>query len=618
MPIDFFELLCCPHCRGELTRPDAQRLVCPACALSFPVSDGIPVFVHSAPDGKADVLGGQNLASTNRALAAGYEPAKMEVALDACCGAGSLLGTFPPLCAKVGVDSSLQSLRSARRQGRGDFLVCGDPERLPFKDGAFDTVIRAHRPQQLPMQQAAITEISRVTRDGGDVILAPGHDHAVSRSQLKRWMRGARLHGLRGRRGEALTIRGTKNAPSLDIGLSDRVVAKVNRLVKASRFNNAAALRELTREARPEAWTPKDDAVHLSEALDWLRRAHDVTGRRGVSRGYGVGWIPHLNAKGWQAAYPEKTGYIIPTFFDAANSGCGSDLRVRAIELADWEIEIQMPNGAAVAGTVDYPPAPAVFSTGQVMLGWMRALEETGESRYSEALERAARFLVSAQGPGGDFVRGNSHFAWRWCTTYNSRVGWALLQYGNTRGMPEYAEAGARSLDHTISQQRNNGWFADNCLSDPSAPLTQTICHAMEGLLGGYDVTGDERYLRGVRLTADHLIGCVDTSGRLRGRVDANWRNAVDWDALTGSAQLATLFLRLHAISPDDRYRGTATRLLRFLKGTQNCESTDPGLRGGIKGAFPFDGGYGRFQTLNFTTKFFVDALLLERALPAP
>lgn len=613
MPIEFFEILCCPYCRGELTRPDLTALHCAACALAFAIEDGIPVFAHSPPVDTADGLGDDIPEPKVRSLATSLEPGKMEVALDVCCGAGRLLGSLPPQCAGVGFDSSLESLRKAGRQGRGEFLVCGDPTRLPFKDGSFDTVISARLPRQPPLRQAVIAEISRVTRDGGDVALGPDLD--VGRSQVKRWMRNARLHGIRIRGSEAPTIMGTKNAPSLEIGLMGRVVARVNRLVKGSRINNVLALRELAREANPEASAPRGDDVHLSEALDWLRRAHDVTGRRGVSRGYGVGWIPHLNSKGWQAAYPEKTGYIIPTLFDAANCGGGADLRTRAIELADWEIEIQMPSGAAVAGTVDYPATPAVFSTGQVMLGWFRALRETGDARYGDALERAARFLVSVQGPSGAFVKSNSHFAWRWCTTYNSRVGWALLQYGAIGGRTEYAEAGIRNLDHTIGLQRDNGWFADNCLSNPAAPLTQTICHAMEGLLGGYDVTGDERYLRGVRLAADHFIGCVDNNGRLRGRLDANWRNAVEWDALTGSAQLSALLFRLHAIAPDERYRKTASRLLRFLKSTQNCESTDPGLRGGIKGAFPFDGGYGRFQTLNFTTKFFVDALLLERAM---
>ena len=40
------ELLRCPRCKGELrheTEPEA--LVCPACAVRYPVRDGIPVLL---------------------------------------------------------------------------------------------------------------------------------------------------------------------------------------------------------------------------------------------------------------------------------------------------------------------------------------------------------------------------------------------------------------------------------------------------------------------------------------------------------------------------------------------------------------------------------------------
>jgi uncharacterized protein len=40
------DLLRCPRCKGELryeTSPEA--LVCPACALRYPVRDGIPVLL---------------------------------------------------------------------------------------------------------------------------------------------------------------------------------------------------------------------------------------------------------------------------------------------------------------------------------------------------------------------------------------------------------------------------------------------------------------------------------------------------------------------------------------------------------------------------------------------
>ena len=52
--------------------------------------------------------------------------------------------------------------------------------------------------------------------------------------------------------------------------------------------------------------------------------------------------------------------------------------------------------------------------------------------------------------------------------------------------------------------------------------------------------------------------------------------------------------------------------ILAFLKATQNCVSDAFGLRGGVKGSHPFDGEYGRYEVLNWATKFFVDALLLD------
>ena len=39
--------------------------------------------------------------------------------------------------------------------------------------------------------------------------------------------------------------------------------------------------------------------------------------------------------------------------------------------------------------------------------------------------------------------------------------------------------------------------------------------------------------------------------------------------------------------------------------------------RGQVKGSFPVDGAYGRFQYLNWACKFTVDANLLERRVEA-
>jgi hypothetical protein len=40
-----------------------------------------------------------------------------------------------------------------------------------------------------------------------------------------------------------------------------------------------------------------------------------------------------------------------------------------------------------------------------------------------------------------------------------------------------------------------------------------------------------------------------------------------------------------------------------------------PDIRGGVKGSFPVDGDYGRFEYLNWAAKFTVDANIKELAL---
>jgi hypothetical protein len=396
--------------------------------------------------------------------------------------------------------------------------------------------------------------------------------------------------------------------------LPGRVLRKAEYTLKTSRFYNAAAESEKKREARVVGTGTLDAAAHLREALAWLKRAQDATDDRGVSRGFGVAWVPHLRRKGWQPSYPETTGYIIPTFFDCASLLGDDDLRRRAVEMADWELDVQMPSGAVMGGTVDQSPTPAVFNTGQVMLGWIRAFLETNRESYRRGLERAAEFLLTKQDEDGTWRRGNSQFASAATTTYNSRVGWALSWTGTLLERDSYIDAGKRNLDRTLVLQTPNGWFVDNDLEDPSAPYTHTIAYAMEGLLGGFDIFGDRRYLDAVLLAADHVSACVDEHGRLPGRIGSSWNAMASWSCLTGSAQIAGLLFRLHRLTDNERFRSTATTLLRFVKQTQNCVSSNPGIRGGIKGSYPFDGDYGRYELLNWAAKFFVDALLLEMA----
>jgi len=112
----------------------------------------------------------------------------------------------------------------------------------------------------------------------------------------------------------------------------------------------------------------QEDAVHLRAVLDWLLRAQQVTKCGGFSVGYSF-------AHGWFPAYPETTGYIIPTLWDAFHRFDDMRYRDAAIAAAAWERDIQLSSGAVKAGYEGKDPdrfwendgAPAAFNTGQVM-----------------------------------------------------------------------------------------------------------------------------------------------------------------------------------------------------------------------------------------------------------
>lgn len=46
VPAELLDILVCPRCKGDLrAEPAAARLVCPACAVAYPVRDGIPIML---------------------------------------------------------------------------------------------------------------------------------------------------------------------------------------------------------------------------------------------------------------------------------------------------------------------------------------------------------------------------------------------------------------------------------------------------------------------------------------------------------------------------------------------------------------------------------------------
>lgn len=350
-----------------------------------------------------------------------------------------------------------------------------------------------------------------------------------------------------------------------------------------------------------------EDAVR--EGIAWLWRAQDNAASHdgGVARDYSL-------ERGWATSYPETTGYIVPTLLaHAERTGC-AESRERARRMLDWFLAIQLPGGGFQGGRIDSTPVvPVTFNTGQILIGLAAGVATFGDP-YRDAMHAAARWLTESLDPDGCWRRHPTPFAGPGEKAYETHVSWGLFEAERVAPRHGYGPAGLRNVAWALSKQQPNGWFADNCLSDPERPLTHTIGYVLRGVIEGYRLAPNAELLAAAVRTADGLLPAIEADGRLPGQLDAQWRPAADYVCLTGSVQIAHCLLLLHGLTGRAEYRDRGFALNAYVRRTLDMTGPDA-VRGGVKGSFPVDGTYGRFEYLNWAAKFMVDANMLEMDL---
>ncbi len=361
----------------------------------------------------------------------------------------------------------------------------------------------------------------------------------------------------------------------------------------------------------------RDAEAHLEAAIQWICRAQDAFDDGGVARSYSLVYHPYFKRQGWVPSYPETTGYIIPTMFDYARLANRQDIFERAVRMADWECGVQMENGAVQGGTIDQAPTPAIFNTGQVIFGWLRAFQETGQEQYLTCAVKAGNYLIGQQEKDGSWRKNLSQYASGRMPfyTYNTRTAWALLLLSAVADNTLFRDAAIRNIEFALGQQMNNGWFRSNCLNDPGRPLLHTIAYCIRGVLESGVLLKNQTYISGARKAADALLDRQRSDGSLPGRLNDRWEPAVTWSCLTGDAQISHVWGRLFQVTGESRYFDGMKKTNGYLRKVQLLQTNNPGIYGGIAGSDPLHGVYGRFEILNWAVKFFADALMLQMAI---
>lgn len=348
------------------------------------------------------------------------------------------------------------------------------------------------------------------------------------------------------------------------------------------------------------------DEEHLREVIGWLKRSHEVTGRQGSSAGYSL-------LHGWRSAYPETTGYLIPTFLKYAARYGDEDAMQQAIVMAEWELSVQYDSGG-IPGSRLGPQnrQPVVFNTGQVIFGFLAAYQRSGRTEFLRAACRAGDFLLGCQDDTGCFVRhtyrGIPH-------TYNTRTAWSLLSLHRISGDERYLKGARRNLEWALLQQESDGWLRHNQFS-PGMPVNMHgLAYAAEGFVEAYMQTGDRRYLEAGERVALQVLRLFEAGGKLPAELDAGWRPLVSYSCVTGNIQFAIIWMRLHQLLGHRRFFDAACEMITWAKRLHRLGGVSAGVRGAVKGSHPVFGRYQRFQFPNWAAKFFADALMLKLEL---
>ena len=359
------------------------------------------------------------------------------------------------------------------------------------------------------------------------------------------------------------------------------------------------------------------DLDHIKAAARWLCAAQDSQTDGGIAGRYRLD-------RGWTSSYPETTGYLIPTLLKLDRVLPGLDFMKRAARAVEFLLGVQLPDGAFPAMEIaENRIDPTPFDTGQILHGLIAWHKATGDERARAAAQRAANWLIAAQDADGAYRR---HTYLGVATTYTAHLTCWLAEWGAYAGDAASLKAAERHLDWVLSHVQPNGWIGKMGFNkeqhEADEAYTHTIAYTIWGILMISEIVGRDDGIAVARRAAEAMLRLTELKRWMPGVV-SNWKTRNEAACLTGNAQMALIWFRLHRRSPDLRFVNVALKVIDMIKAAQPMEGRNPAIVGGIAGSDPIGGPYIINAFPNWAAKFYIDALLEKQAVladirPAP
>ena len=330
---------------------------------------------------------------------------------------------------------------------------------------------------------------------------------------------------------------------------------------------------------------------------------------------------------GWAKAYPETTGYLIPTLLRYAALLHDDSLRDLAHSCRDWLLRIQLPNGAWAGGMAG-GTKPSVFNTAMILRGVTPPPAPPPTGRGGVAFETASSTSPLPVGAGGGVAWLRSELspdgAWRngaympgFVPSYYTYAVWSLLEAGARLGLPDVQERMHTALHFYARRFRPDGTVTDWGLKPGDWAFTHTIAYTLQGFLESALLLGAEEVLEKTLHAAEGFWTEFDRSGRIAGRYGPGWKGDYSFTCPVGNAQLSIFFRRVWETTGLEKFNRAADVFLSETLRFQNF-GKNPNTRGALPGSAPFWGPYLRVRYPNWGVKFLLDALAAKVSRSVP
>lgn len=317
--------------------------------------------------------------------------------------------------------------------------------------------------------------------------------------------------------------------------------------------------------------------------------------------------------KGWSEAYPETTGYLIPTLFEAKKYINNSDIETTAYNLADWILSLQSDDGALPGGLIGGKLEKSNFNTGQMIIGLADAYERSKLDKYKNAVIKASKWLADNQDKDGSWSK--FHYNSTFFPSYYTRVAWPMIIGGKLNDDQDVINSAVKTLDLIQSKKKKNAFVEDAAFTKDKPAFLHTIAYTIRGFLEAGELLNRDDYFNTAYKWAIKLFRKYELKKRLAGAYFDNYREVNYYRCLTGEAQMCIIWSKIFEKTNDLRLLNVTTKVLDELCDLQP-KSNGPFLkRGGLKGSHPYWGRYIAFRQPNWATKFFVDALTIEQSI---